>query len=208
MMQKRRTKKQTERNGQKIRPRRQGRRLGAVQQKILLLLLGGFAIACTQSPTKQWRILKGIRENWKEIDKGTAERAIAALYESRLIEQKLNPDGTTTLVLSESGQKRALTYQTSAIKINPPPVWDRKWRIVVFDIPEDEREARDSLRKHLADLGFYKLQQSVSVHPFDCRNEIDFLVELHDIRKYVRYIVAEHIDNELVLKRFFNLEDA
>ncbi len=186
--------------------RKHGKRLGAVQKKILLLLLGGFALACARSPGRQWRIIRGIHESWKDINKGTAERAIAALYESRLVEEKSNLDGTTTLILSENGKRRALTYQTRTMKIKPPRAWDRKWRVVMFDIPEDEREARDSLRGHLADLGFCKLQQSVAVHPFDCREEIDFLVELHDIRKYVRFMVAEHIDNQMDIMRFFNLE--
>ena len=193
-------------SGRKIKLRKQGKRLGAVQQKLLLLLLGGFALSCTRSPSRQWRLIKGMRENWKEIDKGTAERAIASLYESRLIEERNNTDGTTTLILSENGKKRALTYRSRGMKIKPPKTWDKKWRVVIFDVPEDERDARNSLRKHLADLGFYKLQQSVAVHPFECRDEIDFLVELHDIRKYVRFMRVEHIDNELDIKLFFRLE--
>ncbi|MDO8593914.1 MAG: CRISPR-associated endonuclease Cas2 [bacterium] len=200
--------KELETSEQKIKLRKQGKRLGAVQQKILLLLLGGIALACARSAGKQWRIMRGMHESWKEIDKGTAERAIAALYESRLVEATRNTNGTTTLVLSENGKKRALTYQIRTMRIKPPRAWDKKWRVVIFDIPEDEREARDSLRKHLADLGFYKLQQSVAIHPFDCRDEIDFLIELHDIRKYVRFMVVEYIDNELEVKRFFNLENA
>ncbi|PIQ68699.1 MAG: CRISPR-associated endonuclease Cas2 [Candidatus Taylorbacteria bacterium CG11_big_fil_rev_8_21_14_0_20_46_11] len=190
----------------KIKLRKQGRKLGSVQQKLLLLLLGGFALSCTRSTSKQWRLIKGMLEHWKEIDKGTVERAIASLYESRLIEERNNADGTTTLILSEDGKKRALTYRSRDMKIRPPTMWDKKWRVVIFDIPEDERDARNSLREHLADLGFYKLQQSVSVHPFECRDEIDFLVELHDIRKYVRFMLVEHIDNELDIKRFFHLE--
>ncbi len=182
--------------------------IGATQKKILLLLLSGFALSCTRSPKKMWRIIRGTQETWKEINKQNAERAITALYESRLIEGKKNANGTTTLVLNEKGKKRALTYQANNMEIARPKVWDKKWRVVVFDIPEDERDARDALRHHLTHLGFYKLQQSVAVYPFDCRNEIDFLVELHDIRKYVRFMVSEYIDNELHLKRFFNLEDS
>lgn len=193
------------RRKQEVKLKKQTRKLGATQQKILLLLLGGFAIACTQSPGRQWRIIRGIHENWKEINKQTAERAIAALYETRLVEAKDNADGTKTLVLSENGKQRALTYRTRTMKIPVPKAWDRKWRIVIFDIPEDEREVRDALREHLTRLGFYKLQQSVAVHPFDCKDEIDFIVEALGIRKYVRFIVAESVDNEAHLKQFFGL---
>ena len=91
------------------------------------------------------------------------------------------------------------------MKIEPPRVWDQRWRIIIFDIPEHMRYDRDAFRDHLTRLGVLKLQQSVGVYPFDCKNEIDFIVELLDIRKYVRFITANHIDNETHLKRIFNL---
>lgn len=181
-------------------------RIGPVQQKVLLLLLGGLALSCSRSPRKNWRIIKGMREAWKDIDKRAAERAIAVLYATRLLTASENADGTTTLVLSDDGKKRALTYKASSMKIPRASLWDKKWRIVIFDIPEDEREARDAIREHLEHMGFFVLQRSVFVHPFDCKDEIDFLIELHDIRKYVRFLVAESIDNEPHLKKFFNLE--
>jgi DNA-binding transcriptional regulator PaaX len=186
--------------------RKKSRRIGAIQQKILLLLLGGLALSCTRSPSSYWRILKAMKNEWKEIGKQATEQAINALYESRLVKAKENADGTHTLVLSDNGRKRALTYKAKDMKIERPPKWDKKWRVILFDIPEDEREARDALRDHLTYMGFYGLQKSASVHPFDCRDQIDFLVELYDIRKYVRFIIAEHIDNEEHLKRFFKLE--
>lgn len=181
-------------------------RIGPVQQKVLLLLLGGLALSCSRSPRKNWRIIKGMREAWKDIDKRAAERAITLLYASRLLEARENADGTITLVLNDDGKKKALTYKASAMKIQRAGLWDKKWRVVIFDIPEDEREARDSIREHLEHMGFFVLQRSVFVHPFDCKDEIDFLIELHDIRKYVRFLVAQSIDNEPHLKKFFNLE--
>lgn len=181
-------------------------RIGPVQQKVMLLLLGGLALSCSRSPKKNWRIIKGMRETWKDIDKRTAEQAIARLYESHLLEARENADGTTTLVLNEKGKKKALTYKAGTMRIKSSGVWDKKWRVVIFDIPEDEREARDAVRGHLEDMGFFVLQRSVFVHPLDCKDEIDFLIELYDIRKYVRFMVVESIDNEPHLKKFFNLE--
>lgn len=182
------------------------RRFGPNQQKVLLLLLGGLALSCARSPDTQWRILRGVREEWRELSKRAAEYAINKLYESKLVESRSNPDGSTTLVLSENGKKRALTYKSGTMRVTAPNSWDKKWRVVLFDIPESEREARDALRDHLEDMGFFILQRSVFVYPFDCKNEIDFLVELHDIRKYVRFMLADSIDNEIHLRKFFKLE--
>lgn len=181
-------------------------RIGPTQQKILLLLLGGIALSCSRSPTQSWNIIRGMHETWKNIEKQAADRAINALYASKLLEARENQDGTTTLVLNEKGKKRALTYHAKNMKIEHPPKWDKKWRVIIFDIPEDEREARDALREHLEYMGFYILQRSVFVYPFDCRDQIEFLVELYDIRKYVRFMLVEHIDNEEDIKRFFKFQ--
>ncbi|MDO8620340.1 MAG: CRISPR-associated endonuclease Cas2 [bacterium] len=186
--------------------RRQYHRFGPTQQKILLLLLGGMALSCTRSPGQQWKIIKGLHAGWQDIKRQAAERALSALYESQLIEAKENSDGTLTLVLSENGRKKALTYRVSRIRIAHSGAWNKKWWIVLYDIPEDEREARDAFRDHLTRLGFRKLQNSAGIYPFPCKNELDFVMELLDVRKYVRVIEAEHIDNEAHWKRLFRLE--
>ena len=180
---------------------------GPNQKKILLLLLGGMALSCTKSLKKQWRIMRGMRESWKDISKQAAERALSALYESKLLEARENADGTTTLVLNEDGKRRALTYKIRYAKIRPTGPWDKKWRIIIYDIPEDEREARDAFRDHLIQLGIRKLQHSAGIHPFDCKDEVEFFIELLDIRKYVRFIVADSIDDEAHWKRKFNLKE-
>ena len=83
--------------------------------------------------------------------------------------------------------------------------WDTYWRIVVFDIPEKHKKAREALRHKLKELGFYKFQKSIFVIPYECKDEIDFIIEIFQIRPYVRYIVAKTLDNEIHLKKIFDL---
>ncbi|HCB35184.1 MAG TPA: hypothetical protein DEP25_00925, partial [Candidatus Taylorbacteria bacterium] len=186
--------------------RKKTKRLGEVQQKILLLLLGGFALSCSRSPSKTLQIIRGMHATWKDIDKQSADRAIQALYESTLVDARENPDGTITLTLNEVGRKRALTYRCKDIKIPKPSTWDKKWRLIIFDVPEWEREARDSFRDHLDYMGFFCIQKSAWVYPYDCKNEIDFIIECLDIRKHIRFIIVDHFDNEEHLKKSFGLD--
>ena len=184
---------------------RSGHRVGAMQRKILLLLLGGFALGCSGSPRTSWKIIRGLQAEFKEINKQNAERAVAALYESKLLEAHKNKDGSFTMMLSDKGKKRALTYDLGKMKIKVPDAWDGEWRVVLFDVPEDERGARDALRDRLFNLGFHELQKSAWIHPFECRDEIEFLTELYNLRPYVRFLQARHIDNEAYIKQFFRL---
>ena len=114
-------------------------------------------------------------------------------------------DDETQIVLTEKGKLHAIRFKIDDMQIAKPKKWDRKWRIVVFDIPEKRRNARDALRRKLRELDFYELQKSVFIHPFECRDEIDFIAEVFQIRPHLRYGILENITNEAELVKHFKL---
>lgn len=175
------------------------------QRKILLLLQAGVVLALSGSPRTAFRVLKYVRREWQKIDAEALRDSIRRLYQSRLIDARDHPDGSTTIVLTGEGKQRCLTYRLDDMNIKPPKAWDKKWRVILFDIPEKRRKVRDALRHHLQRLGCYELQKSVFVHPFECRDEIDFIIEFFQARPFVRFIVAEDIDNALHLKQRFRI---
>lgn len=181
------------------------RGLGKIQQKALLLLFGGLVLGLSRSPRRHFRIIKSIGREWGEIEKRALQRAIKSLYESKLINTKIEKDGSITIILNQEGKKKALTFQLDKIKIKRPQKWDKQWRVVLFDIPEDIKKKREVLRFCLKRLGFYEFQKSVFVHPYDCQDEIDYIIEFYNIRKFVRFIIANSADNELHLKHHFGL---
>jgi len=179
---------------------------GPRQKKILLLLLGGIALGLSRSPRRSWRIIKEINREWHWINRQDLYQSVRGLYRSKLVREEKDDDGKIKLVLTEKGKEKALSYQIFEMEIREPKVWDQKWRMVVFDIPETQKRKREIFRFHLRNLNFFEFQKSVFVHPFDCRNEIDYIVEYYQLRRYVRFIVAESIDNELHLKSHFSLK--
>jgi len=176
----------------------------STKEKILLLLLGGLALSLTRSPKSYFKITNEIHREWKKINHRSFVKSIKALCVSRLLRQVDNKDGTTTFVLSKGGKEVALAYDLEKMVIQKTK-WDKKWRIVMFDIPERLKKVRDTLRYQLKKLDFIELQRSVFVIPFECKNEIEYIVEFYNIRKYVRFIEANHIDNEIHLKHKFQL---
>lgn len=181
------------------------RGLGTTQKKIVVFLLGGIALGLSGSPSRYFKILKEMRKEWREIDRQALKKAVTALYRSKLVDAHPGADGTWVLTLTDNGKRRALAYNIESMQIVRPEQWDYKWRLVIFDIPERIKKVRESMRYHLRMLGFQELQRSVFVYPFDGRDQIDYLVEFYDIRKHVRTIIAEHIDNEFDLKQQFGL---
>lgn len=181
-------------------------RLRATSQKILILLIGGVLLGLNRRPDKYFKIIKGIHYWMKDVDKKALNRSIKNLYRSRLIKSIRNKDGTFTLILTQEGKRAALTYKAHAIQIKPMEKWDKKWRVVLFDIPEKSRVIRDALRRALIRAGFFEYQKSVFVHPFECRDEIDFIIEFFSAKPYTRYIIADSLDNEFHLKKYFQLK--
>ena len=181
------------------------RDLSPKTQKILLIFFGGLALGLTPSPKQFFKIAKDIVKDWQKIKRDELRLAIRSLYKSKLIEERYEKDGKTTLVISETGKKKALSYKLEEMAIKKPKVWDKKWRLVIFDIPEKKKRYRDALRMKLKELEFYELQKSVLVYPYDCKDELDFIIEFFGLRPFVRLAIIESIDNEPHLKKIFRL---
>lgn len=131
-------------------------------------------------------------------------RALDKMKKRRLI-RIYEKDGFDVVEITESGKKKILSYNLENIKIIRPEKWDRYWRMIIFDIPEKNKKARRALNFKLKDMEFFPLQKSVFVCPFECKKEIDFVAEFFGVRKYIKRILAKEIENEDVLKRFYNL---
>lgn len=86
-------------------------------------------------------------------------------------------------------------------------IWDKKWRVVVFDIPEKKRNQRNFLRGRLKWLGFKELQKSVWIFPYDIKQELEELLTIckSDISGDVRFMEVGKIEDDKDLKDYFNL---
>jgi len=107
--------------------------------------------------------------------------------------------------LTSKGEEKLLRYQLGDLQIQQPRKWDRKWRIVIFDVYEKSRAKRNWLREELRNLGFVKLQHSVWVHPYECEEVIKLLTVHTRLGRGVLYIIGEKIEGDQQLRRYFNL---
>jgi len=169
-----------------------------------MLLLAGVALSFSHTSYQYHRLYRKLEEEWETFDRKKLQKEIKNLYRSKVIKEKRNPDGSFTFVLSDKGKVKALTYYFNQIKIKKD-LWDKKWRIVFFDVPEKYRWGRNAIRNKLREIGFYELQKSVFAFPFHCEDEIDFIIEYYGMRKYVRYAVIDYIDDDAHLKDIFKL---
>ncbi|QQG43143.1 MAG: hypothetical protein HYW45_02995 [Candidatus Daviesbacteria bacterium] len=127
---------------------------------------------------------------WKKpLKKSELSQALKRLRENRLID--LIDDKNLIYRLTDSGKDKALWTKMRFEEEK----WDGKWRLVIWDIPEKRRVARDLLRHKLKFLGFTQLQRSIWMTKKNCTKLLrDFIKEV-GIKDWVR--VVETTDIEL-----------
>ena len=134
----------------------------------------------------------------------TIRRAI-----NRLIKQGYIQKENDRYRITDTGRKRLeQSVRTARIKLQQhaqTKKWDRKWRVVIFDIKEKRRAVRDELRTLLTNTGFVRLQDSVWVYPHRC-DEVIALLKFHLTLGYdLVYIIADGIEGDEALRENFGL---
>ncbi|MBI2062549.1 MAG: CRISPR-associated endonuclease Cas2 [Candidatus Yanofskybacteria bacterium] len=84
--------------------------------------------------------------------------------------------------------------------------WDHKWRVIIFDIPQELHQKRNRFRAKLKTLGFYMIQKSVFVFPYPCEDEVARYCGQLKVNDYINILTAEklgYVDHEV--RKFYNL---
>lgn len=141
----------------------------------------------------------------KQYTRWQTKQVISSLGRRKYVKIEYFDDGRVRVKITKKGFIRALTYEIESMHLNKPKIWDRKWRVVIFDIPQKYGRVRDLFRMRLRQLGLYQLQESVYVSPYPCFDEIEFLRELYGVSFTVQYLLVEKLEDDQYLKDHFEL---
>lgn len=75
--------------------------------------------------------------------------------------------------------------------------WDKKYRVVIFDIPEKKKHLRNWLREELYVLKYEKLQESVLAGKFPLPKDLIKEIKDKKINKFIDYLLVEKIYSKL-----------
>ena len=134
--------------------------------------------------------------------------ALNNLKQRKFIEIIEEGDEKFKVRLTNKGQKRTKEISFEFLSITKPNKWDGKWRVLVFDIPTNPKiynQARNALREKIKELGFYQMQKSVWVFPYECEDEILFVAEIFKVQKYIEIMTVEKLLHEEKIRRIFHL---
>lgn len=144
------------------------------------------------------------REVWKRFNIPYLKRTIKRLEKQKLVEISIE-NGVQIVKITSSGRFKVLRFALDELEIKKPKIWDGRWILLSFDLPEKLRTQRKVLVEYLKTWGFYPLHKSVYLHAYPCLKEIDFLRAYLGISEYVMVFIVKKIENDKEFRIFFGI---
>jgi len=175
-----------------------------VKDVFSLLITGGAIIIAANSPYFLTNVIRKY-EKWKKYPKRKVSDTFYRLKHKGLIDIS-TVNHQIYISLTPEGRKLAGIFQIDKLKVTRPKQWDKKWRIVMFDISQKRKISREALRGKLKELGFFPLQKSVWTCPFECAAEMELLRDFFGLsQNEMRLVISENIGDDSKLRQNFGL---
>lgn len=180
--------------------RYKGYRVGSIEKEILKTILNIKDRELSQKHSETFSdIFKTVRQKYQYSE------TINRMEEKGLI-QFVNKYGELKITISPKGNKvirNLMLYDYKQLK--RPAKWDGKWRMVMFDIPEDKTKLRNIIRFHLKKVGFLQIQGSVWIYPYPCEEIVTIIKTNFNFDDEVIYLTTSSFDKDLKFKKLFKL---
>lgn len=133
------------------------------------------------------------------------QKEIITLTRKRLVNAGLLKYEGKFLRLTPEGETKLRQLELHDYKFKKPKRWDKKWRLIIFDIKESRQGLRDKVRQTLMAIGFRRLQNSVWVYPYPCDDLITLLKADFKIGSELLYVIVNTIENDRKIRQNFGL---
>src|SRR3990167_3491961 len=132
---------------------------GALLSSLFIFPGAGLWIKAIYAVYEELKREKEFKE-WQKFNLPRLRYILKRLQRQKLIE--ITEEKNHSVVrLTERGKLRILKYNLGEITIEKPPHWDKKWRLVLYDIRKFKRREQETFRRILNRLKFLQLQKSV-----------------------------------------------
>ena len=179
-----------------------------IERKILdYLLISGAIILALQHPANMSRFIRKLPRDLRKYKETQLKRALYRLKKQNRIEY-IKENGNNMIVkITKGGRDFLKKIDFDNMVLERLQKWDKKWRLIIFDIPEKKKPAREALREKLKDLGMKKLQHSIWITPFPCEKEINLIKTVFNLSDYwIDVIITENIGvKEYQMRKHFEL---
>lgn len=144
------------------------------------------------------------KKEWQKYYPSSVNRVVNRLKRQGYVKIYYK-DAKPIVKITHLGKTQILQYDLDHLEIAKPKIWDGRWRLVIFDIEERDRQIRNTIRAKLKELGFFHFQKSVFIYPYPCEKEIQYLREVLTVPHSLKLIRADRVENDDELRRHFHL---
>ena len=173
-------------------------KIGKVQKAILAGLATGVMISVAIMAPNALKLFKPILKKNK-AGKYNFWRSLENLERGGLVEK--NEKGQYSV--TDKGRNALLIHSTDILR--KPMRWDKRWRVIIFDIPKDREKIRQRLRHTILIHGFLMLQKSVWIYPYQCEDLVALLKSELRLGRQLLYMVVEGLENDKHIRDHFKL---
>jgi len=139
-------------------------------------------------------------------EKYRIRKIFTELKKQNLISFKKDEENNSRIILENEGKDALLYKKIGTITILKDKKWDKKWRIVLFSMPDNLKPQRNLARTILKKLQFTPLQDGVWIIPLPCKNEVETLFDILKIRPHLKFIETPKLDcEESITKKALDL---
>ena len=128
---------------------------------------------------------------------GTKEKDLQKALDELIEKKELSADGD---LYKATARSRRRIRRLKKVKYNIP-LWHRRWTMVVFHVPEVEKQLRDQVRYQLKKNGFAAWQNSLWVSPHQIPASFERYIDNHGLNKQVKVffgILSADDETELI----------
>lgn len=114
-------------------------------------------------------------------------------------------NGKKFLKLTKKGRICVLCHKIKALPLPNKSAWDGKWRLAVFDIPEKGKLERNAIRRTLKAAGFFQMQKSVYLYPYQITCELSEYLHESGLERYVRFAEVSWLEGDKEFRKKFEI---
>ena len=167
--------------------------------------LAGLAVVAASSPHFGINLLKGISRRNSKKEWRKFYYSLRYLNRRGYVQIMGETEVGLTVKITRQGESMLKRVDFDDIKLPTSGQWDGKWRVIIFDVPNKKSKNRLAFTEKLKTLRFIMVQKSVWTYPFECYEAIMILRKFYEIERYVTYLEAVEIEDELNWRGRFNL---
>lgn len=168
--------------------------------------LGGLSGVSVAAPGPVQGLAKLLDKTCK--DKGFQPGRILNEIKRQGLVYVVSGEDKISYTLTPAGAYRLQRLAIDELNIDVPKKWDKKWRVVSFDVPVQFSKQRAAFVQRLQGLGFKMMQKSIWAYPYPCIEEIEKLASYYNVLRFCTLFELSYLDElsqRRLLRHFKNL---